>query len=68
MRTISIAVAALISKSSAITQKTAGAPDVYGPNGTDYANTDAVYDLSRIGIDVLSRDAAVHEGDGKQCD
>jgi hypothetical protein len=67
MRTISIAVAALITESSAITQKTAGAPDVYGPNGTDYDNVDAVYDLSRIGIDVLSRDSAVRTGDGKQC-
>jgi hypothetical protein len=45
-----IAVAALVSSSSAIKQK--ASPDVYGPNGTDYSNTDGAYDLSRIGIDM----------------
>jgi len=52
MKTISIAVAALISESSAINQKSAQGPDVYGPNGANYSNVDATYDLSRIGINI----------------
>lgn len=28
------------------------APDVYGPNGDEYANNRAGYDFSRIGIDI----------------
>jgi len=56
-----LAVAALVSNTSAITQKSVGAPDVYGPNGGNYANTDASYDLSRIGIDIRE------PGKGKDC-
>jgi len=56
---ISSAVAALISNSSAI--KMSAAPDVYGPNGADYKNDSATYDLSRIGIDVKTA------GSGKKC-
>jgi len=52
MKTISVAVAALISTSSAIKQKSSQGPDVFGPNGTNYSNTDATYDLSRIGINI----------------
>ena len=50
MRTISFAVACLITESQAIKQLSS--PDVYGPNGEAYSNIDATYDLSRIGIDV----------------
>jgi len=45
-----LAVAALVSNTQAIRQK--GSPDVYGANGAQYSNTDASYDLSRIGIDI----------------
>lgn len=31
------------------------APDVYGPNGDDYANNRAAYDFSRIGIDIKEK-------------
>lgn len=37
-----------------VTQKSAAAPDVYGSNGSGYSNTDASYDVSRIGINVTS--------------
>lgn len=47
-----LAVAAMVSNTEAIKQLTAGSPDVYGANGAGYSNTDASYDLSRIGIDV----------------
>jgi len=52
MRTISMAVAALISTSKAVSHRSQANPDVYGPNGSDYSNTDASYDLSRIGINI----------------
>ena len=52
----SIAVAALISESSAIELK--GKPDVWGPNGTDYENNDPRYDYSRIGISYTTKAAA----------
>ena len=35
--------------------------DVYGPNGENYKNDNASYDMSRIGIDVLEK------GKGKKC-
>lgn len=56
---ISSAVAALISSSSAI--KVTAGPDVFGPNGTNYQNGSATYDLSRIGIDITT------QGTGHQC-
>jgi len=46
----SAAVAALISNVSAISIR--GAPDVYGPNGQNYENVSADYEMSRIGIDI----------------
>lgn len=52
MRTISFAVACLIASSQAIKQMSSASPDVFGPNGTNYSNVDATYDLSRIGIDI----------------
>lgn len=52
MRTISFAVACLIASSQAIKQMSSASPDVYGPNGANYSNIDATYDLSRIGIDI----------------
>ena len=61
MKSISLAVALLINETSAITQKSAAGPDVYGPNGGNYSNTDATYDLSRIGIDVSTA------GEGDNC-
>ena len=57
----SAAVAALINSAAAIQQKSVEAPDVYGPNGENYKNTGADYDLSRIGIDVMT------EGSGAKC-
>jgi len=59
MKTISVAVAALIGSTSAIKQM--GAPDVYGPNGTGYRSVNANYDNSLIGIDV------VKAGTGPNC-
>jgi FKBP-type peptidyl-prolyl cis-trans isomerase len=56
-----LAIAALASTTQAIKQKTAGSPDAYGPNGQGYANSDASYDLSRIGIDITQ------PGEGKDC-
>jgi FKBP-type peptidyl-prolyl cis-trans isomerase len=56
-----LAIAALVSNSQAIQQKTAASPDVYGENGTGYSNTDASYDLSRIGIDITKA------GTGNDC-
>ena len=44
--------AALFAETSAITQTNQAGPDVFGPNGANYSNNDASYDLSRIGIDV----------------
>lgn len=55
----SLAVAALVSTNQAI--RTSAGPDVYGPNGNGYSNTDASYDLSRIGINVTQ------DGKGDQC-
>jgi hypothetical protein len=55
MKTISLAVAALISSSSAITQKSSRGADVFGPNGSNYSNDNASYDLSRIGIDITTK-------------
>ena len=49
----SAAVAALIGAASASDLK--AGPDVYGPNGENYENTSAGYDLSRIGIDITER-------------
>ena len=60
---ISFAVAALIGLVSA------GGPDVYGPNGADYDNTSANYDLSRIGIDITEKGTSTDkckEGDWAQ--
>lgn len=56
---ISSAVAALISSTSAI--KVSAGPDVFGPNGTEYQNDSATYDLSRIGIDLYNK------GSGAKC-
>eukprot|EP00356_Strombidium_inclinatum_P008823 CAMPEP_0170479236 /NCGR_PEP_ID=MMETSP0208-20121228/545_1 /TAXON_ID=197538 /ORGANISM="Strombidium inclinatum, Strain S3" /LENGTH=319 /DNA_ID=CAMNT_0010751595 /DNA_START=8 /DNA_END=967 /DNA_ORIENTATION=+ len=53
------AVAALLSTSAAIQLR--GGPDVYGPNGDNYSNESANYDLSRIGISVTEA------GKGPQC-
>jgi len=61
MKSYSVAVAALLGSTQAINQKSTGAGDVYGPNGSGYSNTDANYDLSRIGISVTS------EGKGSTC-
>ena len=55
--TTSAAVAALINSAYAATQ----GPDVYGPNGSNYKNTGADYDLSRIGIDITT------QGTGPKC-
>lgn len=57
----SLAAMALVSTSQAMKQRTVGAPDVYGPNGDGYSNTDAAYDLSRIGISVTQA------GQGANC-
>jgi len=48
----SLAVMALVSNTSALKHKTSASPDVYGQNGGNYSNTDASYDVSRIGIDI----------------
>lgn len=63
MRTLacSAAVAALISSTSAISQKSSIAPDVYGPNGDNYKHDTPDYDLSRIGIDIREK------GKGPKC-
>jgi len=61
MKVISVAVAALISNSQAVAMKQKGSPDVFGPNGAEYSNTDSDYDLSRIGIDVTTKST------GQQC-
>jgi FKBP-type peptidyl-prolyl cis-trans isomerase len=46
-------VAALFaSEATAIKQTTSAGPDIYGPNGDNYTNNDASYDLSRIGINI----------------
>jgi len=55
--TTSAAVAALINSAYAVKVS----PDVYGPNGSNYKNTGADYDLSRIGIDITK------EGTGAKC-
>jgi hypothetical protein len=54
-----LAVAALVSGSQAIKHR--AGPDVYGPNGGNYSNTSADYDLSRIGINITA------PGKGDQC-
>ena len=55
--TYSAAVAALINSAYAATE----GPDVYGPNGANYKNIGADYDLSRIGIDITT------QGTGPKC-
>lgn len=50
--TTSVAVAALISISSAA--KLRSAPDVYGPNGTGYSNVSPDQSMADIGIDILT--------------
>ena len=47
---LSLAVLALLQTSSAINIKSS--PDVFGPNGENYDNQSADYDLSQIGIDI----------------
>ena len=47
---MSAAVAALISNTNAV--KIQAGPDVWGPNGEGYSNTDARYDASLIGINI----------------
>ena len=54
------AVAALLATSVKAIKLSSG-PDVYGPNGDNYTNESADYDLSRIGISVSSK------GSGPQC-
>jgi FKBP-type peptidyl-prolyl cis-trans isomerase len=56
-----LAIAALVSSTTAINQKSVASPDSYGQNGAGYANIDASYDLSRIGIDIST------EGTGANC-
>lgn len=56
-----IAVIALVSNTQAIHQKSVAGPDSYGANGAGYSNTDASYDLSRIGIDIQT------PGTGSDC-
>lgn len=47
---LTLAVAALLGVSSAVTIR--AAPDVFGPNGANYANNSPSQDLARIGISV----------------
>ena len=54
------AVAALLASSASAVNIKRGS-DVYGPNGKDYSNESANYDLSRIGISVTTK------GTGPQC-
>ena len=54
-----VVVAALMSSAASV--KIQGGPDVYGPNGENYSNTQADYDTSRIGIDITS------PGSGPKC-
>mgnify|MGYP006907056531 CR=1 FL=1 len=53
---MSAAVAALISNTNAV--KIQADPDVWGPNGANYNNSDARYDVSLIGIDITKQAAA----------
>lgn len=46
----SFAVLCLISNISAV--KVSSSPDVYGPNGQNYTNESADYELAQIGIDI----------------
>ena len=46
----SLATLALINSASAI--KVLTAPDVYGPNGSNYTNNNADQELAKIGIDI----------------
>lgn len=50
---MSAAVVALISNTSAV--KIEASPDVWGPNGSNYNNNDARYDVGLIGIDVTTQ-------------
>lgn len=50
MKTVSLAVCALLSV-SAVKIK----PDVFGPNGEDYANDSAAIELSTIKIDITNK-------------
>ena len=60
MRNI-IGIIGLISSSQAVSFKehtllgTKGDPDIYGPNGKNYFNTNPDYDLSKIQIDITER-------------
>jgi hypothetical protein len=54
MKTISIAVAALISNASALSQR--ADPDVFGPNGENFKSDSANYDNSLFGIDITKKD------------
>lgn len=56
-----LAVAALLGGSQAISQKIDKEADIYGANGQGYANNDASYDSSRIGIDITK------QGTGATC-
>lgn len=58
-----IAISALIG-ANAINIKQKGSPDVFGPNGKDYTNTDAKFDLSRIGIDIQKKGSGPKCGEG----
>ena len=55
------AVAALLGVTSVQAIKLRTEPDVFGPNGADYTNESANYDLSQIGISVTQH------GHGPQC-
>merc|ERR1711934_742929 len=57
----SAVIAALINSAAAIQHRSTESPDVYGPNGDNYKNTDAGYDISRIGIDITT------PGSGPKC-
>jgi hypothetical protein len=56
-----LAVAALLGGSQAVSQKAVRDADIYGANGTGYSNNDAGYDSSRIGIDIK------RAGSGSNC-
>lgn len=59
----SVLAALFASSANAITQtnQVSADPDIYGPNGEDYQNNDANYDLSRIGINITEK------GKGPEC-
>jgi hypothetical protein len=49
---VTLATLALISNAQAMKQRSTGGPDVFGPNGVGYTNTDASADVANIGIDI----------------